>query len=73
MLLPNKTITYEQSIFPAMEAILEALCQGPLETVDLFIRVKDKVKTSAMFQDALDALYALNRIRLEGSVLSYVD
>ncbi len=71
MLLPNKTIKYEQSVFPAMTVIAETLRQEPMNAVDLFLAVKNQVITSSMFQDALDALYALGAIRLEGDVISY--
>lgn len=72
MLLPNKTIKYEQSVFPAMTVIAEALRQKPMNAVNLFLAVKNQVLTSSMFQDALDALYVLGVIRLEGDVISYV-
>ena len=73
MLLPNKTTTYSESVFPTMTDVLDVLSEGPIEVVDLYIRLKDKVDSATKLIDAIDVLFALNKIRLEGSVISYVD
>ena len=74
MLLPNKLISYDQSIFPKFPIILKELKCSPMSVHKLYKRVIKKVSGVSEFIDTLDCLYALGKIEFdeEKEVLRYV-
>ena len=74
MLLPNKLISYDQSILPKFPVVLKELKNGPMSVHDLYIRVIKKMSGVSEFIDTLDCLYALEKIEFdeEEEVLRYV-
>lgn len=74
MLLPNKLISYDQSILPKLPVVLKELKNGPLSVYELYKRVTKKMSGVSEFIDTLDYLYALGKIEFdeEEEVLRYV-
>lgn len=74
MLLPNKLISYDQSILPKFPVVLKELKNGPMSVHDLYKRVIKKMSGVSEFIDTLDCLYALGKIEFdkEEEVLRYV-
>lgn len=65
MLLPNKLISYDQSILPKFPVVLKELKNGPMSVHDLYKRVIKKMSGVSEFIDTLDCLYALGKIEFE--------
>ncbi len=74
MLLPNKLISYDQSILPKLPIILKELKKGPISVKELYKRVIKRMSGISEFIDALDCLYALGKVEFdeEEEVLRYV-
>lgn len=73
MLFPNKLFTYSESVISKFPIILDELSE-PLQVIDLYKRVADRLTGVSEYLDALDCLYALRKIEFdeEGEVLHYV-
>lgn len=74
MLLPNKLISYDQSILPKLPIILKELKDSPISVHELYKRVIKKMSGVSEFIDVLDCLYALGKIEFDEKeeVLRYV-
>lgn len=74
MLLPNKLISYDQSILPKIPIVLKELKSSPMSVHKLYKRVIKKMSGVNEFIDTLDCLYALGKIEFdeEKEVLRYV-
>lgn len=64
MLLPNKLFSYNQSVLPKLPILLRCL-NSPKTTKELYQDVRNKISSPLEFIDALDCLYALNRIDID--------
>lgn len=75
MRLPNKVISYSNSIVSRFPDILEALMHRDMSPKDLFELTTSGKKNMGDFLSALDCLFALGKIELieEGKVLRYAD
>ena len=75
MRLPNKVISYSNSIVSRFPDILEALMHRDMSPKDLFELTTSGKKNMGDFLSALDCLFALGKIELieEGNVLRYAD
>lgn len=62
MKLPNKVISYNESIVSLFPVILSALQKRGASILQLYEQVKSKNKDVNDFLAALDCLYALNKI-----------
>lgn len=71
MLLPNKLFSYEESVLPLLPKIMRALDE-PKSPKELLLEVCSSSTDTLRFIDALDCLYAMQRIRLieEGKIVS---
>lgn len=74
MKLPNKVITYKESIIAKFPAVLNVLRAQELSPSELYKKVKSKVDDIGEFMEILDCLYALGKIELDErkGVLRYV-
>ncbi len=74
MKLPNKVITYNESIISKFPFILNLLKERDYYVFELFNRVKEKIKDINEFIETLDCLFALGKIKLDNNSrrLSYV-
>lgn len=63
MLLPNKLFSYNESALSLFAPILSSL-EEPKTPKELFYKVRNYNKDMLLFIDALDCLYALNKITL---------
>lgn len=72
MRLPNKIISYKESIISKMPMLLKKLNTKSFEVIELYNDVRDKMSFSD-YQDALVALFILGKIELIGEVLYYVE
>ncbi|HEM3723939.1 TPA: ABC-three component system middle component 7 [Streptococcus suis] len=75
MQLPNKLFSYEESTFSKFPIILKVLQSQPRSVVDLYHLVARNFESTFEFIEALDALFALNRIEFndESEKLEYVE
>ena len=74
MLLPNKLVSYDQSILPKLPVILRELKKKPVSVHELYKRVIKKMSGVSEFIEVLDCLYALGKIEFDEKeeVLQYV-
>ena len=74
MLLPNKLVSYDQSILPKLPVILRELKKKPVSVHELYKRVIKKMSGVSEFIEVLDCLYALGKIEFDEKeeVLRYV-
>ena len=71
MKFPNKITPYKESIISKFPMILNLLEQRDYEVFSLYSELEKKM-TIAEFINALDCLYALNKVTLTEGVLHYV-
>lgn len=67
MKFPNKVTTYRESSIGKITLILSLLSEEDLSPFDLYNNLNKKFETIEEFIDALDCLYALNRIQYDES------
>ena len=75
MLLPNKLITYRESVISKFPFVLQELQEGTSSASDLYKAMSGRITGISEFMDILDCLFALNKIEfdVEEGVLRYVD
>jgi len=75
MLLPNKVVTFSESVISRFSLILALLEQKDISPKVLYDAVKTNFKDVGDFLEVLDSLYALGKINYnkEQGVLNYVD
>ncbi|MFI3330087.1 MAG: ABC-three component system middle component 7 [bacterium] len=71
MRLPNKVISFNESVLAILPIILENLEDQDLTVIDLYSKVSKKISSSD-FIDALTILKYLKKIELNKGVISYV-
>ena len=73
MKLPNKIITYDESTLSKLVPILNELSVADITPFALFKKTIENYSTIEEFIDALDCLYALNKIIYieQGGILHY--
>jgi len=62
MKLPNKVITYNESIISKFPLVLNLLKTNNCSISVLYSKVKNKIESIDEFLDILDSLFALGRI-----------
>lgn len=73
MKLPNKAVSYKESILPLFPIILEALRSNDYSPRELYLRLNKKIDSITLFTDAVTCLYALKKIDMkENGMLYYV-
>lgn len=73
MRLPNKVTPFKKSTLALFVPILEMLAKGDASPVLVYEKVKNKTDDISSFVDALDCLFALNKIvLLPSGVIRYV-
>lgn len=72
MKLPNKFITYKESIISKFPLVLEELKDCDLSISDLYKKIRKNIDGVQEYLDILDCLYALNKITLIEGVVHYV-
>lgn len=74
MKFPNKIISYKESILSKFTIILNALKGKDLSLLELYLATKSNFLDMTEFIDAIDCLFALNKIiyKDEMEVLHYV-
>ncbi len=74
MKFPNKIINYDESILSKFVPILSELSIADSTPLALYKKTLNHYKTIEDFLDALDCLYALNKITYDeqGEILHYV-
>jgi len=65
MNLPNKSVSYEESVISKFPLVLKAIPSGGLSPLNLYNIVKDSLLDIAEFTDVLDCLFVLGKIRLD--------
>ena len=72
MKLPNKFITYKESIISKFPLVLNNLQESDLSIGDLYKKVRKEISGVQEFLDILDCLYVLNKITLVEEGVHYV-
>lgn len=65
MRYPNKVTSFKESILYKMTIVLETLNCGELSVEDLYKKCRRSFETTADFIETLDALYALDKIKIQ--------
>ena len=73
MKLPNKIISYKESVLSRFTLVLSVLSDNPMNVYDLFELTKDSFTDVEEFMDTLECLYALKKVTFddESGVLFY--
>ena len=64
MKLPNKVITYNESIISKFPIVLNILRNEDCKAIELFNQIKNHIEDIDDFLDVLDCLFALGAINL---------
>ncbi|HFI0302485.1 TPA: ABC-three component system middle component 7 [Streptococcus suis] len=73
MKLPNKAVSYKNSILPMFPIILQELQQCDYSPRELYRKLNKKINNISEFTNALSCLFALGMIELtEAGVIHYV-
>jgi hypothetical protein len=64
MKLPNKVITYNESIISKFPIVLNILRNEDCKAIELFNQIKNRIEDINDFLDVLDCLFALGAINL---------
>ena len=75
MIVPNKVISFSESIIGKLPAILNYLSKRKMTVEELFLTTKDKFEEVDEFIYALDVLYLLDAIEVDfdKGVVTYVE
>lgn len=65
MRYPNKVTSFKESILFKMTLVLEALNDCTLTVEELYKKVRRSFESTADFIETLDALYALDKIKIQ--------
>lgn len=74
MRLPNKVTLYQESVLSKLNVLLDVVCNRDLSLTELYSVTQKNFSDMAEFIDALDVLFALNKLEYndELEVLHYV-
>lgn len=74
MKLPNKVITYKESVLFKFPIVLGILKEQEISVALLYKKVRSKVDDIGEFMEIMDCLYALGKIELDSKkgVIRYV-
>lgn len=74
MKLPNKVITYKESVLAKFPVVLSVLKEQEISVDLLYKKVKSKFEDIGEFMEVMDCLYALGKIELDvkKGVIRYV-
>ena len=73
MKVPSKVTPYKESTIAKFPMVLSILEKGDMTPTELYDKVKkSKIQDITEFVEALDCLYAMNKIEIREEVLHYV-
>lgn len=64
MIVPNKTITFQQSLLSKLPALIVAITRGVSNPIVLYSAVSDEFDDITQFMLALDTLFILEKVEL---------
>ena len=64
MIVPNKAISYENSLLSKLPKVLHAFEEGENSVVDLYLKTRSEFADLTQFMIALDMLFILERIEI---------
>lgn len=75
MILPNKLVSFQNSLLPKTVLIIDELSAKPLSVNELYEKLRKKFEDLDQFILTLDVLYLLEKVRYnkEWEVLEYVE
>lgn len=74
MKLPNKAVSYKQSILFKLPLILEVLEKGDYSPQELYRKLENKFDNIVEFTNSLTCLFALGQVKLtKNGALHYVE
>ena len=65
MKLPNKIISYKESVLSRFPLVLSVLSDNPMNVYELFELTKDSFTDVEDFMDTLECLYALKKVTFD--------
>lgn len=75
MILPNKLVSFQNSLLPKTVLIIDELSAKPFSVNELYEKLRKKFEDIDQFILTLDVLYLLEKVRYneEWEVLEYVE
>ena len=75
MILPNKLVSFQNSLLPKTVLIIDELSAKPFRVNELYEKLRKKFEDVDQFILTLDVLYILEKVRYneEWEVLEYVE
>lgn len=75
MRFPSKVTSYKESVLSKLCPILDELSKKDMLIYEVYWVTKDNYEDASIYLDALDCLYAMNKIELlpNSEVLHYVE
>lgn len=64
MIVPNKTITFQQSLLSKLPALIVAITSGASNPIALYSAVSDEFDDITQFMLALDTLFILEKVEI---------
>ena len=65
MKLPNKIISYKESVLSRFPLVLSVLSENPVGVYDLFELTKDSFTDIEEYMDTIECLYALKNVTFD--------
>ena len=74
MKLPNKVISYQESVLSKLTVLLDILSVRDSSLIELYFNTKQYFSDTSEFIDTVDCLFALNKLKYneDSGVLHYV-
>ena len=75
MKLPNKVVTYKESLLAKFPVVLSIVKEQEISVDLLYKKIKSKVDDVGEFMEIMNCLYALGKVELDAKrgVIRYVD
>lgn len=70
MIVPNKAVSYSNSLLSKFPLVLKALSAGPVSVDVLYAQLHASLGSVKNYMLILDSLFLLGKIQCEGGVLS---
>lgn len=72
MLLPNKLSRFNDTVLKKSVIVLRELETRDLDVLELFSKLENRLADINEYQQALDLLFVLGKVKLEGGKLCYI-
>ena len=73
MIVPNKAVSYEQSLLSKLPIVLQTLSVGQMSVVELYQKTQQHFADLSEFLLAVDMLYILEKVELTSGEIKNAD